>query len=139
MAEPARDLASELGSIEEIAVSVARYLHGKRAEDVVVLRVRELLPIASYFVLASAGSSRSAQTLSDGLQKLLKGTPLERRGIHGRREGRWVCLDYDEVVVHLFDQEARRFYDLENLWAGAPRIDIAFGPGSAPPGEGNVG
>ena len=109
--------------LEAIAVEVAQFLHEKRAEDIKVLRVRELLPIASFFVIASAGSSRAAQTLADGAERLLKPLDLPRLGIHGRKEGRWICLDYAELVVHIFDRDARKFYDLENLWTGAPRVD----------------
>ena len=58
---------------------------------------------------------------------------LPRLGIHGRKEGKWVCLDYAEIVVHIFERDARRFYDLENLWVGAPKVAVEFGPQEAAP------
>ena len=118
----------DVQALEAIAVEAARFLHDKRAGDISVLRVRELLPISSFFVIASGGSARATKNLADGLERLLKPMGLPRLGIHGRKEGRWVCLDYSEVVIHIFERDARRFYDLENLWVGAPQVAIEFGP-----------
>ena len=118
----------DVDSLEAIAIEAARFLHDKRAGDISVLRVRELLPISSFFVIASGGSARATKNLADGLERLLKPMQLPRLGIHGRKEGRWVCLDYSEIVIHIFERDARRFYDLENLWVGAPKVEIEFGP-----------
>ena len=124
MAEPVPKRIESLEELEEEAVRVARFLHSKKAEDVLVLRVRELLPISSYFVLASAPAARANRALADGTERLLKPQPLPCLGVHGRDEGRWICLDHGELVVHLFDRDARKFYDLENLWADAPRVPV---------------
>ncbi|MFQ5654975.1 MAG: RsfS/YbeB/iojap family protein, partial [Planctomycetota bacterium] len=92
MAEPVRSQAAESRSIEEIARRVARGLHGKRGEEIVVLEVRDLLQIASYFVLATGSSARALQTLADGADRLLHESTLDRLGIEGTRGGRWICL-----------------------------------------------
>ncbi len=129
MSETARKSEKRLldvGELEGVAIEVARFLDEKRAEDIAILRVRELLPISSFFVIASATSTRGAQTLSDGTERLLKPKPIPRLGVHGRTEGRWICLDYSELVIHIFEKDTRRFYDLENLWAGAPRVKVEF-------------
>jgi ribosome-associated protein len=84
--------------------------------------VRELLPIASFFVIATAPSLRVAKTIAEEAERHLDRHRLPRLGVHGVAEGRWVCLDFAEIVVHIFDRESRRHYDLENLWAGAPRV-----------------
>ena len=116
----------DAGKIEEIARDAACFLHQRKGEDVIVMRVRELLPIASYFIIVSAGSSRALQTLADSLQKHLKPGPLPQLGAHGRGPDRWICIDQGEIVIHIFQRDARSFYDLENLWAEAPRLDIEF-------------
>ena len=121
----------DVDQLEAIAKDVAQFLHQKRADEITVLRVRELLPISSFFIVASAGSQRATKTLCDGVERLLKPVNLPRLGIHGRKEGKWVCLDYSEIVVHIFERESRRFYDLENLWAGAPKVAVTFGPRAA--------
>lgn len=126
MKNPQMETFLDVGKLEEIARDAACFLHQRKGEDIVVMRVRELLPIASFFILASGGSSRAIQTLSGALQKHLKPGPLPRLGVHGRGEDRWICLDQGEVVIHIFQREARSFYDLENLWADAPRLSIDF-------------
>ena len=116
------NLASTKGdgrSAKELALDVATFLDSKRAEDIVVVDVQSLLPITSYFVLASGSSSRTLRALAAGVKKILSGSNFTRLGMQGSREGRWMCLDYTEVVVHLFAREAREFYDLDHLWADA--------------------
>ncbi len=123
MGEPLARHLREGISDREIAVEVARFLDSKRAEDIVILDVGELLPITSYFVLATGTSSRALRAIAADLDRLLRSSTLCKIGIEYDNETRWVCLDYSDIVVHLFDREARGFYDLENLWADAPRVE----------------
>ena len=96
----------------------------------VLLDVSALLVITDMFVIASGTSHRHVLTLADGVEERL--AKLERKPL--RREGlehaSWVLLDYGDVVVHLFDEPTRRYYDLERLWADAPRTEFS----SAEPG-----
>ncbi|MFN0059249.1 MAG: ribosome silencing factor [Planctomycetota bacterium] len=110
----------------EIAIGVAQLLDSKRAREVKVLDVRALLPITSYFVIAEGGSTRAVRGLADSAARFLRTSPYQRRGVESDSEGRWVCVDYSEVVVHVFDRAAREFYDLEHLWREAP--NVAFPP-----------
>ncbi|HIC23268.1 MAG: ribosome silencing factor [Planctomycetota bacterium] len=110
--------------LEKITIGAARFLFEHKAEDILVLRVQELLQICSYFILASGRSSRQVRTLGDGVERYLKPFHLPRIGAHGRDDSRWYCLDHGEIVLHIFDEEARMFYDLENLWSRAPRIEV---------------
>lgn len=131
MAEPLskspEDRADER-SAGDYAVEVARLLDAKRAEDIVVIDVRELLYITSYFVIASGTSTRALQSLRDGIKDLLKGSELTPLGVEGERDAQWLCLDYGDLVVHLFMKEARAFYDLDHLWGDAPRLAVEFLP-----------
>ena len=83
------------------------------------------------FVIASGSSTRLLQSLRSGLKDELKGSPLSPLGVEGGRDAHWVCLDYGDVVVHLFMKEARAFYDLDHLWGDAPRVKVDFAPRSS--------
>lgn len=105
-----------------IAEQVAQFLDSKRAEQIAILDVQKLIQISSYFVVATGTSQRGLQTLGDGAGDILKKSGLPRLSTAGLREGRWICLDYGEVVVHLFDRDTRLFYELDELWGDAPRV-----------------
>ena len=108
-----------------IAEQVAQFLDSKRAEQVAILDVQELIQISSYFVIATGTSQRGLNTLGDGAAEILKKSGLPRLSTTaGLREGRWICLDYGEVVVHLFDRYTRLFYELDELWGDAPRVEF---------------
>lgn len=94
----------------------------KKAENPVVLDVRGLSGVADYFVLLSADSDRQAAAVADAVDDALTGLGAQRLGAEGRSGGGWVLLDFGDVVVHVMSPEARGFYDLEGLWADAPRV-----------------
>lgn len=107
----------------QLALTAARLAEENRGRDVVVLDMRELTPMFDYFVIATGTSSRQMRAMSDeidhGLDDLYGEKPLSSEGYSGTR---WFLLDYGDVVVHLFDEETRRFYALEELWGGAKRV-----------------
>ncbi|MCA8962847.1 MAG: ribosome silencing factor, partial [Planctomycetes bacterium] len=105
-------------------IEVGKLLDERRAENISVIDVRKLLPITSYFVVATGSSSRAIRMLGDAAENLLRGSSFQKLGVETDDEGRWVCIDYSEVVVHLFEPEAREFYDLERLWSDAPRVPV---------------
>lgn len=113
--------ASSAGS-RTIAAAAARAAADKQAQDVVVLDVHELIVITDYFVLCTGTSDRQVKTLVEEIEKALRtlGEKPVRR--EGEQESRWVLLDYVDVVVHVFAEEEREFYDLERLWRDAPRL-----------------
>ncbi len=120
MAQP----ASQKGNLDpkQVALQVAELLDSKRGVEIVIVEVVKFLPITSYFVIATGSSTRVLQSLSEATKVLLDKSGFPRLGIDGAREAQWVCMDYAEIVVHLFHPEARPFYDLDQLWADAPRI-----------------
>ena len=99
----------------------------KKAEDVVVLDVRGTASFADVFVLATGNSDRHVRSIVDGIGAALE--PLGERplGVEGETEGRWVLMDLNDVVVHVFLREVRSYYDLERLWGDAPRLEFAAG------------
>ena len=108
----------------------AAAIDDKKGLDVTLLDISELLVVTDVFVIASGTSNRHVRTLSDEVEEKLKNEtgrrPLRREG---REYSRWVLLDYGDLVIHVFDQETRDYYQLERLWADAPRI--AYEPASA--------
>lgn len=102
----------------ELAVAAARSALANRASDVIVLDVCEQTALFDYFVIATGTSRRQLHAISEEIDDVLqKGLGDVRLGIEGYEDSRWIVLDYGSVVIHLFDEEARSYYDLESLWA----------------------
>ena len=101
----------------------------KKGEDVLILDLSQLLVVTDVFVIASGASTRHVKALASDAEDALREVgrkPIRREGTD---HGEWVLLDYGDLVLHLFDAETREYYDLERLWADAPRIE--FEPSSA--------
>src|SRR5438067_8107421 len=97
----------------------------KKATDVVVLDVSEQLVITDAFVIASAPNERQVGAIVDNIEEKLRVAGHKPVRREGAREGRWVLLDYVDVVVHVQHDEERTFYGLERLWKDCPRIEVA--------------
>ena len=107
----------------ERACLCARVAADLKARDVVVLDMRELTPLYDFFVLATGTSRRQIHNLAEEIDASMAGEGEARIGIEGYESGRWVVQDYGDIIVHLFDQETRSYYGLDDLWADARRID----------------
>ena len=107
----------------EMARLCARILDEIKLENVKVFDVGNSLQITDYFVIASGKTPRHVKAASDDLLKKLRAIGAVRRGREGYREGKWVLIDLDGVVIHLFLNENRGFYDLEHLWGDCPTLD----------------
>jgi ribosome-associated protein len=105
-------------------MAAARAGLDKKAEDVLVLDVRGLVSYADFFVVMSADSEPQAAAIADEVDQRLGALGAHKLGIEGRGGGRWVLLDYGDVVAHVMFPETRQFYDLEGLWADAPRVRV---------------
>jgi ribosome-associated protein len=107
-----------------VAVGAAQAAAAKQASDIVILDVRDLIVITDYFVIGSGSSDRQVKTVVEQIEKTLRERfdvkPVRREG---EDAGRWVLLDYIDLVVHVFAQEEREYYDLERLWRDAPRVE----------------
>jgi ribosome-associated protein len=111
-------------SSRDLAVAAARAAADKQGERVVVLDVRELIVITDYFVITSGASQRQVRTIVEEIEKALRDLgrkPVRREGVE---DWRWVLLDYFDVVIHVFADEEREYYDLERLWRDAPRLAL---------------
>jgi len=108
-----------------LAKRIADLVLEKKAKDVIILDVRGMTSYADYFVLASGESERQVSAMAENTVTQLKSEGFLTVGSEGYETGRWVLVDFGEVVAHLFYEEVRGFYDLEGLWADAPREKVA--------------
>ena len=109
----------------QLALAAAQVAAENRGQDIVVLDLREQTPIFDFFVIASGTSRRQLHAISEEIDHRLEDELQDQRlGIEGYAESSWILLDYGSVVVHLFDEGTRGYYDLENLWANAKRVDL---------------
>ena len=110
---------------KETALLLAKTLDSKKGLDIKVLETGHLTTLADYFVLCSGTSNTQIKALSDACEKAMKEAGEPPHHVEGHRGGTWVLLDFSAVVVHIFNEEAREFYDLERLWSDATEIDIS--------------
>jgi ribosome-associated protein len=96
---------------------------GKKALDLVVLDVRELTSFSDIFIICSGRSNRQVSAIADYVQVNLKKHDIKPLSVEGKKEGHWVLLDYGHVIIHVFYEPVRAFYDLEGLWIDAKRIE----------------
>lgn len=114
---------SKLSSREK-ALLLARVALQKKPKDPLLLDVSHSCSFADYFLILSGTSTRQTQALSDHLQENLGKKGIRLLGIEGMETGQWILMDYDEVIVHIFFEPVRGFYDLEGLWMDSPRLPI---------------
>lgn len=107
---------------KEIAILCARIADAKKAEDVLIFDVRKLTSITDFFVICNGFNERQLQSIASEIESQLHSHGIHGVGIEGYTNGRWILMDYVDVVVHLFDREMRHFYDLELLWGDAPKL-----------------
>ena len=96
----------------------------KKAFNLVILEMKGLSSIADYFVICSGKSDRQVQAIAHAIEETLKKEGIYPLGVEGFSEAKWVLLDYNDVVVHIFYEGVREFYDLEGLWNDAPNVEV---------------
>lgn len=119
-----------------LALAAAEAASDKKASDVRILDLGDLLGITDYFVLVSATNERQLASLTEEVERQLKerlGRAPRRR--EGQRDTGWMLLDYGDIVVHAFTEEQRRFYDLERLWSDAPVVPFDAATAAATAGD----
>jgi ribosome-associated protein len=104
------------------AVAAAHLAEGRHCSDIVVLDLRGMSPATDYFVIATGTSDRQMRTVAHEISQEAKKHGLQRFGRAGYEQGRWILLDFVDVVIHIFDREYREYYDLELLWGDAERL-----------------
>jgi ribosome-associated protein len=96
----------------------------KKAKDLVILNVSGISAFADYFILCSGTSDRQVRAVAAAIQENLKKAGVLPLSVEGKEAGRWILLDYDDVIIHVFLESVRTFYDLERLWSETPRMAV---------------
>ena len=110
---------------KELVREIAKVLNEKKAMDIVAIKTEEVTIVSDYFVIASGTSNTHTKSLADDVEYEIKQrTGIAPEHIEGRATG-WILLDYGTVIVHIFQQENREYYNLERLWADASIVDLS--------------
>ena len=108
----------------EKAKNIAKILDKKKAIDIIGIETNELTVMSDYFIIASGTSNTHVRALADEVDDEMKKLGVEVDHIEGRATG-WILLDYNDVLVHVFQPESRQYYNIERLWNDAARIDLS--------------
>jgi len=108
----------------EKALLAAREVDDLNATDVIILDVREAVALADYFVICTGDTKRHIRALADRVAEISRERGFKVHHTEGEAAAKWVLLDLNNVVVHIFDREAREYYELERLWGDAPRVEF---------------
>lgn len=120
-----KECDADMMTPKEIAELVVKTLDGKKAHEIKMLRTTDVTVLADYFVICTASSSTQIKTLADEVERAVEEAGEEVLHREGYRSGGWVLIDLGCVVVHLFMDETRKFYNLEHLWSDAEEVDVS--------------
>lgn len=109
---------------QEMVSLAIRALEDKKGNDIQVIDIHEVSVIADYFIIASGSNTNQVQTLSDNVDETLGRAGYELRQTEGYSSAAWILMDYNDIIVHIFSEEDRSFYDLERIWRDGKLIDI---------------
>jgi len=116
------------GDVSQFDERIRRALHAageKKALQPTVLDLREIASFTDFFVITTGTNRRQVQAISDEVVEQLKRAGTRAARVEGYRTAEWILIDYGDFIVHVFDEKARRFYDLERLWREAKRVDVS--------------
>ncbi len=111
----------------ETAKLAAKVLDSKKGIDIKIIKIADISSITDYFVIAAGGSNTHVKTLAEEVEFKLDEAGISVTHVDGHRSDTWIVLDYVDVIVHVFSEEAREYYDLERLWQDGKVIDIEKG------------
>jgi ribosome-associated protein len=127
IANPSATIGTREERNRQLALAAARTAEDHRGQDIVVLDMRSMTTEFDYFVIVTGNSRRQLHAISEEIDRVLEDELGDQRlGIEGYNESRWILLDYGSVVIHLFDADTRSYYALEDLWAHAERVPLAW-------------
>lgn len=106
------------------AIMAAKSAAGKKAKDIRILELKDISTITDFFIICSGESTTQIKSIAEAIEEEFSKEKIYPQGREGLNFARWVLLDYGDVVVHIFDQESRNYYELEKLWLDAPRISF---------------
>lgn len=111
-----------MDQVLDLTRQISEIMDSKKAQDLTVLSVKGLSPIADYFIIATGTSSTHINALADYVEKGMRDVGVMLRHKEGKLQGGWLLLDFRDIVVHIFSSDLREYYSLERIWSDAPRI-----------------
>jgi ribosome-associated protein len=109
---------------KEMAKLACLALEDKKAEDITIIDISGVSVLADYFIIANGTNSNQVMAMADNVDEALHKAGHPVKQVEGYNEGKWVLLDYNDIIVHVFDRENRLFYDLERIWRDGNRITV---------------
>lgn len=106
-----------------MAILAARAMDARKGSKITVLKLEDMTVLTDYFVVATGNSRVQTQALADAAEETLKAKGVLIQRIEGFQEGRWILMDFGAVIIHIFQEDERSFYNLERLWADAPALE----------------
>ena len=106
-----------------LGFEITKLIRDRNCENIRMLDLRETSPVTDYFIIATGTSDRQLRSLSDEIERLGKKIGQKVYKVAGRDSGDWIVMDFVDVVVHLFNEELRAYYDLELIWGGCPYVE----------------
>ncbi|TQQ85652.1 ribosome silencing factor [Peptacetobacter hominis] len=111
-------------TVEQMVKHIHHAIDDKLGKDTIILNIGKLSSLADYFVITSGSSARQVKAIADSVEDEMTKFDLEPRGKEGTDTQEWVLLDYGDIIVHVFSEDSRDFYNLEKLWRDAPIVDV---------------
>ncbi len=109
----------------ELAKIAVAALEDRKAEDVKVIDIREVSPIADYFIIANGTNQNQIQAMRDAADEALYKAGVKVQQVEGNQNSTWILMDYNDIIIHIFSKEDRLFYDLERIWRDGKAVDVA--------------
>lgn len=110
---------------KELMENIVKILDSKKAKDIRAIRIGDLTILGEYFVIATGTSSTQVKMLADEVDYQLGEKGVQPHRVEGYHSENWIILDYTDVIVHIFHEDTREFYDLERLWADGEKVDLS--------------
>lgn len=117
---------------QQVAILSAKIADEKKAQDISILKMDATLGITDFFLICTATNERQVKTIADEIAVVLKKENITCLGIEGYQEGKWVLMDYGDIVIHIYLEELRSYYELDDLWADSPILSWETGELSKP-------
>lgn len=109
----------------ELAKLAYQSIDEKKGIDIKIIDISKISVIADYFIIAGGSNQRQIQTISDNIEEKLAKAGVHPKSIEGTQKSSWILMDYTDVIIHIFNQEDRLFYDLERIWADGSTVEVA--------------
>lgn len=110
--------------IKNIAIDLVGVIDSKKGEDIRLLDISSLSPIADFFAIASANNQNQLLAMQDAVDEFMAKLGKNARSIEGSKSSTWILMDYDDIIVQLFTKEDREFYDIDRIWRDATPVEI---------------